>query len=202
MNLEKERLDLRTRRTRQLLRDALITLLKDRDLETIRVKDICDQAMVHRTTFYKHYFDKFDLLNQSIAQVFRELSEGLPVPEEVVLPNSFNEPLANLIRLFQHAAENPAFYTVMLSTGITSFRKQLENYLVERNKVRIRALTQQKKLSAAFVPEDLLAHYGVGAVVKVLAWWLEQKDAPSPIEMARYLTRLLYDGVRPSLVIN
>lgn len=37
-------------------------LLAERPFTAITVQDICERAMVHRTTVYKHYADKYDLL--------------------------------------------------------------------------------------------------------------------------------------------
>lgn len=55
--------DLRIRRTHKLLIDALRSLLEEKDFEDIHVKDICELAMVHRTTFYKHFEDKYQLMS-------------------------------------------------------------------------------------------------------------------------------------------
>ena len=49
--------DLRQRRTRKLLADALLSLLEERPLSEISVVDICQRAMVHRTTLYAHFDD-------------------------------------------------------------------------------------------------------------------------------------------------
>ncbi|GAC1372692.1 MAG: hypothetical protein NVSMB44_40460 [Ktedonobacteraceae bacterium] len=51
MKTSEEQADLRVRRTHKLLWEALMALLSERALEAITVKDICDRAMVHRTTF-------------------------------------------------------------------------------------------------------------------------------------------------------
>ena len=56
--------DLRVRRTRKLLQTALMELTIQKGFETVTVKDICEQAMVNRATFYRHYADKYDLLDQ------------------------------------------------------------------------------------------------------------------------------------------
>lgn len=45
--------------------DALDTILATKDFERISVQDICDQAQVSRTTFYRHFKDKFHLVNWS-----------------------------------------------------------------------------------------------------------------------------------------
>lgn len=73
MNSSNELLDLRVRRTYKFLWDALMTLMSERDFESITVTDICARAMVHRTTFYKHYEDKHGLLVQGIQHELNEL---------------------------------------------------------------------------------------------------------------------------------
>jgi len=51
--------DLRTIRTYKLLKDSLLELLSKDSFDNIKVNDICNLAMVHRTTFYSHFADKY-----------------------------------------------------------------------------------------------------------------------------------------------
>jgi len=68
-----ETLDPRIRRTRELLQQALSTLLETRDFERISVQDITDAATVNRATFYAHYTDKFALLECMVGGRFQAL---------------------------------------------------------------------------------------------------------------------------------
>jgi AcrR family transcriptional regulator len=68
-----ETLDPRIRRTRELLQQALSTLLESREFERISVHDITDAAGVNRATFYAHYPDKFALLECMVASRFQAL---------------------------------------------------------------------------------------------------------------------------------
>ena len=45
--------------------EALITLLEKKDFEYITVKEICDSAGVNRSTFYLHYENTYDLLQET-----------------------------------------------------------------------------------------------------------------------------------------
>jgi AcrR family transcriptional regulator len=65
--------DPRTRRTRQLLQDALDTLLRQKEFDKISVQDVTDAAGVNRATFYAHYPDKFALLECMVATHFHAL---------------------------------------------------------------------------------------------------------------------------------
>src|SRR5690349_25047649 len=75
MNASNQSLDLRVRRTYKFLWDALISLMTERNFESITVTDICERAMVHRTTFYKHYEDKYGLLYYGIQEQLNALAE-------------------------------------------------------------------------------------------------------------------------------
>ncbi len=49
--------------------EALIALLKEKDLEYITVKEICEKAGVNRSTFYLHYETITDLVNEAVETV-------------------------------------------------------------------------------------------------------------------------------------
>jgi len=68
-------LDLRIRRTHKLLFDALTLLLSEKSFDNITITDICEKAMVHRTTFYKHFEDKYHLLDSLISQLVQNLKK-------------------------------------------------------------------------------------------------------------------------------
>lgn len=72
-----KKLDPRVRRTRQLLRDALVALIDEQGYEKITVQDITQRATLNRATFYLHYRDKLDLLYQSSAEILQELVSSI-----------------------------------------------------------------------------------------------------------------------------
>ena len=63
------------RRTKQLFKVALMRLLETESFAYISVKDIVATADYNRTTFYNHYYDKFDLLDD----VTQDLLDGLAI---------------------------------------------------------------------------------------------------------------------------
>ena len=52
----------RVRLSKQLLKDSLIRLLNEKSIHTISVREICENAQINRTTFYKYYGSQYDLL--------------------------------------------------------------------------------------------------------------------------------------------
>ncbi|PTG02991.1 TetR family transcriptional regulator, partial [Staphylococcus chromogenes] len=56
--------DRRVRKTQKAIKGALIQLLKQHPFEQITIQHIADEADINRATFYQHYLDKYDLLDQ------------------------------------------------------------------------------------------------------------------------------------------
>ena len=69
--------DQRTRMTRKLLQKALVDLMREKPLKDITVKALCQQAEVNRSTFYLHYYDIYDLMEELEGQIGAELTAVL-----------------------------------------------------------------------------------------------------------------------------
>ena len=179
-----EQADLRVRRTRKLLWEALMAEMSTRAFEEISVTDICERAMVHRTTFYKHYEDKYALLEQGMRQMYYALvAEAGHAPPSVYSPDN---PPPYFVRLFEHVAERQQFYRLMLcGEGIARFQKLVKNYIAEVAETRLRGLLPANQSSA--FPLDMHVQFFAGAVLSLLAWWLENDMPLSPRQMAQYL---------------
>jgi AcrR family transcriptional regulator len=54
--------DLRVKKTKKGLYEALMALLSEKTFDAITVRELCDTANIRRATFYKHYDDKFAFL--------------------------------------------------------------------------------------------------------------------------------------------
>ncbi len=67
----------RVQTTKKLLREALMTLLAEKPLRSITVKELCLRAKLNRGTFYAHYADVYDLLEQIEAEVAAEYTTAL-----------------------------------------------------------------------------------------------------------------------------
>ena len=62
-----KKIDARIRYTRRVLKQSFLTLLKQKPVNKITVKEVCELAELNRATFYTHYSDCFALL-ESIEQ--------------------------------------------------------------------------------------------------------------------------------------
>lgn len=58
--------------TALLMNQALLELLNQKDYNCISIKEICKKAGVNRSTFYLHYDNIHDLLQESIANIHKK----------------------------------------------------------------------------------------------------------------------------------
>ena len=157
--------DLRQRRTRKLLADALLSLLEERPLSEISVVDICQRAMVHRTTFYAHFDDKLAELQKYFEPVDPSLDPRTGPREYfmVLFHNalSFLKSHRGMFLTVQGAAE---FY--VLDEIITDALK--------------RKLSESAP-AAGFDPE-LTARFYAGGLLALIRWWLSSgADVPDEV---------------------
>ena len=70
-------MDRRIRKTKQQLRQSLTILLKQKRVQDITVRELAELADINRGTFYLHYRDVFDLLNQIEEELLGDLESVL-----------------------------------------------------------------------------------------------------------------------------
>jgi AcrR family transcriptional regulator len=74
--MENERRDRRVSRTRRALLDAFYALLGERRFQAISVGDVVERADVGRSTFYKHFGSKDELLRHSMEPLLAMIADA------------------------------------------------------------------------------------------------------------------------------
>ncbi len=129
------------KRTQDLLFDAMIELLTRRSFDDICVTDICGRANVHRSTFYKYYVDKYELLEVR----FRALIAALFVGED------------DLPRFLRHVEENTRLYRPLLLDPKNS---EAEEILRRQMALRLEDIAGGGPVRAQFLAGGLLSAAG------------------------------------------
>ncbi|MBC7870609.1 MAG: TetR/AcrR family transcriptional regulator [Chitinophagaceae bacterium] len=190
--------DLRVRRTRKMLQQALIELtIEKKGFSDVTIQDITERAMVNRSTFYRHYLDKCDLLSQYMNEVSALVSDESFMAEKMGLTDS----PSRLIYLLNHIQSFADFYRVILGAkgdpGFTEdFRKMTEK--------RFRYLLTHELVedNPNAPPVDLRISYVTYAGIGVIVWWLENDQPCTVEELARWLGTLSSNSIGLSLKQN
>lgn len=72
-----KRTDARVRYTQHVLKESFLTLLRDKPVNRITVKEVCELAELNRATFYAHYSNCFALLESIEQELFDAFRQSL-----------------------------------------------------------------------------------------------------------------------------
>lgn len=90
--------DTRVQMTQRLLKDSMLTLLKDNNIKHITVKQVCDGCGLNRSTFYLHYMDVYDLYDHVVNDFLNEIFD-------VLRPSIFIREIEKLPQIYQTICE-------------------------------------------------------------------------------------------------
>lgn len=158
----------------------MIELTTQKGFSKVTVRDITKYAGINRATFYRHYQDKFDLLDQYVQALY-ELSDAPPETGRRISSESVDKQSAQgMAKVFEHIRANARFYRVMLSkNGDPAFSEKIRQYIQKRIR---RSLPQELQNEAGSL--DLYLSYISSGSLGGLVWWLEHEMPYTPEEMA------------------
>ncbi len=114
-------MDIRIIKTKNSIINAFLELRAKKDIEKITVKELCEKAMINKSTFYSHYSDIYALSEYLENQIASEIIANLEHPEHIFTkPEEFNRELfcaymsqENLIQtLFSGSRSNQLLYRI------------------------------------------------------------------------------------------
>lgn len=187
MQKSAEKEDVRVQRTRKLLQQALIDLTVEMGFAAVTVRDICNRAMVNRSTFYRYYLDKYDLLDQYMDAVQAATTEAAAQAEKTWDFTNPNVP-PGLLVLVKQVQANAAFYRMMLGPkGDPAFVERFRRF--SENRYRY-LFAQHKAADPKAPPVEMKLEYISYAAVGALLWWLEHDQPCSAEQLALWLGQM------------
>jgi AcrR family transcriptional regulator len=169
--------DLRVLRTRRQLRGALLSLLGEKPFDRITVREITARAGTGYATFFRHYAERWALLNDLITDEIRELL-NLAVP--ILRENGTRD---SALALCRYVDEHNQLWSALLAGGSAS---TLRDEYMRQVKDMPRVTS-----NSSWLPHDLKMLYGMAALFEVLAWWLHKRREYSIDQAAEILDRLV-----------
>lgn len=184
METVKRKEDMRLRRTYKLLAGALWSLLEVKSFDDIHVNEICETAMVHRTTFYKHFEDKSHLLTFCIQQIKEDFIGKYLSDKNFENPKQYYMSILRYILSFL-SDNRVRFLSVINERGGDTVSKMLHEWVVQS--VMAEMVEYQKKGIQYRVPIPVIAEYHVGAMMALARWWLVNNTPVSADDILHYV---------------
>jgi len=190
--MEHEKQDRRTRRTRQLLRDAFVALLKEKRYEDVSVQDIIERADMARSTFYVHYVDKEDLLVGRWGVFASNLGAHADVLKH---DENHGHSILSMLGWFHHIqAQSDLLKIIAKDPAMDLAMKTLHGILLEDMQMRL----QSHLPETASIPPSLVIEYLAGSLMTLLKWWVKQGMSYPPERMDEIFQQLVMPGVQLS----
>ncbi|MBU5272210.1 TetR/AcrR family transcriptional regulator [Staphylococcus caprae] len=185
--------DRRIRKTKSSIKKAFTTLLQNKDLDKITIRDITSEADVNRGTFYLHYEDKYMLLNDMEDECISELSHlthfnhinGETVEE---ISQLFIENV--LTKILQHIDDNLEFYHTILQLERTSKLEEKISELMKENMSRYMSINHE----IDGIPEMYFHSYVAGATINTIKYWVLDPHRISVEELTHHIYKIVFNG--------
>ena len=186
--MEPEKKDRRTRKTRQLLRDTLLTLLKEKRYEEISVQDIIERADVARSTFYVHYVDKDDLLTGRYGIFAENLGEQMHAHAGEGSSSAFS----SRTWFYHIQAQGDILKVIAKDSAMELAMKTLRGIIHDSVQNGMQAHSQSKDAS---VPLPLVVDYLADTLMTLIKWWFKDGMRYTPEQMDEMFQQLVMPGV-------
>jgi AcrR family transcriptional regulator len=181
-------IDPRVKRTRRLLRDALVSLILKKDFASITIKEVTERAEVAYITFYRHYESLDQLLMEVLDEGLVELMTHIEALARQSDPSSL-ETEGRLI--FEYIEQKADLFRILLkSQSVTRIRKKVVSNIstiFQKSCVPLERLGNQVTINMA-------SNHIATSLLSLIEWWLENNMKPSPIEMGKVYKSLIIDS--------
>ena len=184
-----EPVDRRVRKTRRQLRECLITLLKEKKVQDITVRELTDMADLNRGTFYLHYKDVFDLLEKTEAELQEDFNQLVCKHDAVDLKQ---RPSVIFNEIYSLVYDNADLIEILLGeNGDLNFVNRLKR-LIREKCLKDWMEVFRSGNAAAF---DAFFSFIVSGCIGLVQYWLQTGLKETPEQMAKLTEHIITKGI-------
>jgi AcrR family transcriptional regulator len=180
--------DPRVEGTRDRLGAAMWALFQEKPFDAITVQDLLGRAGVARSTFYTYFRDKNDLFVSDLDEFLERMATGLAGRGDP------GERVAPVREFFGHVGESRKLYVAFVASGrIHEFADLTRAHFTRGIEARLAELPRGARL----MPQQrtALAHAFGGALVSLLAWWIDGGCVMTPAAIDELFHAMVWSAV-------
>ena len=184
----KSKEDPRVRKTRSLLRDALVSLILEKDYASVTIKEITKHADVAYITFFRH----FESIDQLLMEVLDEgLAELLGHIETLAKHSETSADETEGRLIFEYIKQKADLFRILFkSQSVTRVRKKVVQNIAamfQKSCAPLARLDNQVTIA-------IMSNHIATSLLALIEWWLENNMAPPPGEMGKIYRSLIIDA--------
>ncbi|MCQ2516962.1 MAG: TetR family transcriptional regulator C-terminal domain-containing protein [Saccharofermentans sp.] len=185
-------MDRRQKRSRKVICEALLTLMKDKPIEEITIKELTDVADVNRKTFYNNYGSIMDVkhdLEDNLIMLFFSLVNADNIEDKIVEADL--NPGRLVHRLIRVIDEDRAKSRMIFDSGESTI---LLRHLRDMMNPYILSLAREHNVTESEVEYAL--YFIASGTMSVIKAWLNDEITASSLEMENILITLIRKVIR------
>ncbi|KRM55480.1 TetR/AcrR family transcriptional regulator [Secundilactobacillus malefermentans] len=187
--MAEEKVDLRTRRTKTQIEMAFFRLLKKKGFKALTVQDISKSAGVGRSTFYSHYYDKYDLLEKLVSTYTDQFAAVVRQRFNIKDSNAASETIKMLLLVLREYQEDLKLL-LEVHTEEADLSRSFQHVLKVTVKEYLTGIQETNDIS---LPIDYLAEMYAMNVMTFLTWQLQHGRDDKVIEFGDRLQEIVLD---------
>ena len=181
--------DLRIVKTLHQIDTGLLECLKLCPFQKITVDMLCKHALINRSTFYKYYLDKYDLLDKYIQRTLDDFQKNMNVEFINAEPSTIRN--VSYIRNFKSSLEFIAgkkeeyelLWSILLPIQIFREMTQIvHSNILSALQPIIAGESQKEKYG------DLYAHLFASNMMSLVLWWFKYYDSVTLEDVKEIMT--------------
>ena len=187
--------DPRIIKTKRQIDQALLDCLSHYPFSKITIDMICKSAMINRSTFYKYYVDKFDLLDKFLSRVLSDFKENAVVDFILATPANVGSSVYTELfgRFAQYLYTNRETFKTLWNAPLDRPIYD-EMVLIIQNRIKdLLSGCSQDGVKNIYV--DLYSYIFASNAMSLITWWFENERSVTLQEVISIMTKSMEDGL-------
>lgn len=182
----------KNRKTKQLIQQSFMEILELKSFDSITIGEITKTAQINRGTFYLHYQDKFDLLDQIEQQLFDDFGVHLGKLQSSYSPHHTFEKQQEYLAsaLFSFIKMHSPILKIFLSDhGRAGFHIRFRDAFSDM--VRVNLEKKEGFKANLNIPLEYFLSFITSAFLGLIEQWVENDLDKTPQQMTELYIKII-----------
>ena len=176
--------------TKLKIKNAFVELVNEKGMESLTISDIARKAKINRGTFYLHYVDKIDLLEQletdvllDLEVIFEKYDKGITnEPVEII-------PYEAILEALKYVRNDFAFVSALMNIGGNSKTTERLKQLIGETIQKQISRSENLSFKMGNLPPDYAQEILLSGILSIILLWIKKGALETPEEIAAMITK-------------
>ena len=190
-----DRKDPRVIKTLKQIDDALLTNLSEFSFSKITIDMLCRSAMVNRSTFYKYYQDKYDLLDNFLQRILDEFRKTADTSFILATPSTIDNDIYTCIfkQFIQYIQSKRKIFQILWQADMEQEIFDKMKNIVSEQILNTLNISEKNEVNQKYA--NLYARLFSSNLMTIIEWWFFNNDALTCDDILEIMKKNMKDGL-------